>query len=76
MKSRIHAVEIAAFGQLLDGREAHIYTLRNQNGMRVLVSDYGATLVSVFTPDRDAIVWFEIRPQQIALQLGEIGKQI
>jgi aldose 1-epimerase len=53
MKSRIHVIEVAAFGQLSDGREAHSYTLINQNGMRVLVSDYGATLVSVFTPDRD-----------------------
>ena len=53
MKSRIHAIESATFGQLLDGREAHIYTLINQNGMRAVVSDYGATLVSLFTPDRD-----------------------
>ena len=53
MKSRIHAFGSATFGQLLDGREAHIYTLINQNGMKVVVSDYGATLVSVFTPDRD-----------------------
>ena len=53
MKSRIHATGSATFGQLLDGREAHIYTLINQNGIRVVVSDYGATLVSVFTPDRN-----------------------
>ena len=53
MKSRMHAIESATFGQLLDGREAHIYTLINQNGMRAVVSDYGATLVSLFTPDRD-----------------------
>ena len=56
MKSRIHANEVATFGQLLDGREAHIYTLINQNGMTVVVSDYGATLVSVFTPDRDGTI--------------------
>ena len=53
MKSRMHVIEVATFGQLPDGREAHIYTLSNQNGMSVDVSDYGATLVSVFTPDRD-----------------------
>ena len=53
MKSRIHAIEVASFGQLSDGREAQIYTLSNQSGMSAAVSDYGATLVSVFTPDRD-----------------------
>lgn len=35
-----------------DGRPVRLYTLENKNGVRVEVSDLGATLVSVFVPDR------------------------
>lgn len=33
--------------------DAHLYTLRNASGMRIEISDLGATLVSWFAPDRD-----------------------
>ena len=45
--------EAAAFGKTKDGREAHLYTLENANGMRACVTDYGAALVSLCVPDRD-----------------------
>lgn len=32
--------------------DAHLYTLRNASGMRIEISDLGATLVSWFAPDR------------------------
>lgn len=40
------------FGSLPDGREAKIFTLTNKNGLRARVTDYGAILVSMETPDR------------------------
>lgn len=40
------------WGMLPDGRAIHRYTLRNAHGMRVSVSDLGATLVSWHAPDR------------------------
>ena len=51
----------ASFGQTQDGRQAHLITLSNAKGMRVQVTDYGATLVSIFAPDKDGnfadILW-------------------
>lgn len=39
-------------GTLPDGRIARIFTLENTNGLRARVSEHGATLVSMETPDR------------------------
>ena len=44
---------MTAFGTTEDGREAHLYLLENQKGLRAYVSDYGASLVRLFVPDRD-----------------------
>ncbi|HVJ47369.1 MAG TPA: aldose epimerase family protein, partial [Luteolibacter sp.] len=41
------------YGKMPDGIEVKIFTLENAKGCRVKVMEYGATLVSVETPDRD-----------------------
>ncbi len=41
------------YGQMPDGKEVKIYTLTNQNGLIAKVTEYGAILVSVETPDKD-----------------------
>lgn len=41
------------FGITPDGQQAFLYTLQNQKGAKICVSDFGATLVSVFVPDKD-----------------------
>ena len=46
-------VKSSMFGKLSDGKEAHLYTLTNKNGMEVAISDYGATIVSIKVPDRN-----------------------
>jgi aldose 1-epimerase len=50
------SVEETAYGTLPDGREVHLYTLENSNGMRVKLTDYGAITVSVEVPDKDGKV--------------------
>ena len=40
------------WGTLPDGEPVRRYTLRNAHGMRVVVSDLGATVVSWLAPDR------------------------
>nr|WP_294490732.1 aldose epimerase family protein [uncultured Mediterraneibacter sp.] len=40
-----------SFGKLQDGREAHLYTLENTNGVKACLTDYGAALVRLFVPD-------------------------
>lgn len=46
-------VEKKRFGYLRDGREAFLYTIRNEAGMTAVVSDFGAVLVSLLVPDKD-----------------------
>ncbi|GEO03523.1 aldose 1-epimerase [Adhaeribacter aerolatus] len=40
------------FGKLPDGREAHLFTLRNAVGMEVKISNYGGYIVSWTAPDK------------------------
>ncbi|QDV07069.1 Aldose 1-epimerase precursor [Planctomycetes bacterium Poly30] len=50
--STFSPVTTASFGQLQDGREATAYTLRNRAGMKAVLTDFGATLVSFEMPDQ------------------------
>jgi aldose 1-epimerase len=45
------AVKQELFGTLPDGREVKIFTLTNKNGLEARVTEYGAILVSMKTPD-------------------------
>jgi aldose 1-epimerase len=54
------------FGTLSDGSTAQAFTLTNSHGTCVVVSDFGATLISVETLDR------EDRPADITLGYGSI----
>ena len=45
--------QMTGFGMTADGKEAHLYTLENKNGMKACVSDLGAVLVNLFVPDKD-----------------------
>ncbi len=43
----------AAFDTLLNGKKTALYTLTNERGMRVSLTNYGAKIVSVVVPGRD-----------------------
>lgn len=43
-------------GKTADGAEVDLYTLTNANGLRVKIMTYGATIISVETPDRNGQV--------------------
>jgi aldose 1-epimerase len=45
--------DIQPFGKTGDGQEIKVHTLTNLKGMRVKLINYGSTLISVETPDRD-----------------------
>ena len=40
-----------AFGTLKTKEKAELYLLKNEKGMEVAISDYGATIVNVIVPD-------------------------
>ncbi|MEM9823609.1 MAG: aldose epimerase family protein [Bacteroidota bacterium] len=44
-------IQKTVFGQLTDGREAHLYTLSNRQGMQARISNYGGILVALLVPD-------------------------
>ena len=46
------AVKEEVFGKMPDGRDAKIFTLTNKNGLKARVTEYGAILVSMETPDK------------------------
>ncbi|NLY11073.1 MAG: galactose mutarotase [Firmicutes bacterium] len=42
-----------AFGKTPEGQEVSLFTLRNENGMTVEITNYGGIVVSLFVPDKD-----------------------
>jgi len=42
-----------AFGKTADGTPVDLYTLSNNKGVRVAITNYGGIIVSLFTPDRN-----------------------
>lgn len=45
-------MQTRSFGTTPDGKPATLYTLRNQQGMEVAITNFGAAVVSLKTPDR------------------------
>ena len=52
-KEEMQMIEKTAFGKLADGGDVSLYTLKNKSGMQVVITDFGATVVSVVVPDRN-----------------------
>ena len=57
-------IEITPFGTLSSGQQAALYTLANSSGMKLKVTDFGATIVSLLTPmgakePRDLVLGFD-----------------
>lgn len=48
-------IEKSTFGILPDGRAAELYTLTNDNGMEVKITNYGATITSLRVPDKNEV---------------------
>jgi aldose 1-epimerase len=46
-------MDAAVFGKMPDGRDVRIFTLASASGVTVRVMEYGATVTSIRTPDRD-----------------------
>lgn len=42
-----------SFGTLSDGHQAHLYTLSNNHGMSVSITDFGARIQSIIVPDKN-----------------------
>jgi len=49
------SITVSPFG-ILNGREAHLYTLENASGAYVTLSDFGARITSINVPDKNGTV--------------------
>ena len=47
------SVEKTVFGTLSDGREAALYTLKNDAGMTLVYTPYGCRIIQLMVPDKD-----------------------
>ncbi len=41
------------FESMIDGKPTHAYTMENSNGMKVVLTNYGAKIVSIYVPDKE-----------------------
>ena len=49
-------IEQKLFGVTRAGAKAYLYTIENSQGMRVVLTNYGAILVSILLPDADGVL--------------------
>jgi aldose 1-epimerase len=70
-----------------DGKKIYLYTLTNSNGIQVKISNYGATLTSWVTPDKngnkssvvlgfDSLSGYLARPPYFGATIGRYGNRI
>jgi aldose 1-epimerase len=46
------SIKKESFGKTKDGTEVQLYTLGNEKGMQVKITNYGATVTAILTPDK------------------------
>ena len=44
------------FGEMPDGREVSLYTIKNKNGLMASVTDLGAVWVRMIVPDKNGVM--------------------
>lgn len=50
---KMELLDSVAFSSSIDGRPANLYTLRNDNGMVVYLTNFGARLIGLVVPDKN-----------------------
>jgi aldose 1-epimerase len=81
------SVTLQPFGKMPDGKEADIYSLKNQSGATVDITNYGGTVVRVLVPDRhgdlgDVVLGFNDLPDYLKCTtyfgalIGRFGNRI
>jgi len=55
-KSVPPTVDPHAFNKMIDGKQVKLFTLKNQKGMEITVTNYGARIVSWLVPDKKGVM--------------------
>ena len=58
----------AKFDTIINGDSVKLFTLKNQNGMEVCITNYGGRVVSLVVPDRDG------KPTDVVLGFDNIAQ--
>lgn len=77
----------ANFESLFGGKETHLYTLTNKNGVEVCITNFGARIVSVMVPDKegnfvdvvlgfDKVSDYETIPSDFGATIGRYANRI
>ncbi|TRX62034.1 galactose-1-epimerase [Fulvivirga sp. M361] len=48
-----YAIDQEKFGAMPDGRQVHLYTLKNYDGVQVKITNYGGIITRILTPDKN-----------------------
>jgi aldose 1-epimerase len=81
------SIERKAYGTTAAGDEVDLYTLENGNGLRAEITNFGALLTSLVTPDRDGhradvalgfetLAEWEKNPAYLGATVGRYGNRI
>ncbi|MCF0193172.1 MAG: galactose mutarotase [Prevotella sp.] len=49
----IPGIQQSAFQATIDGKQTDLYTLKNNNGMEVAITNYGAAIIGIYVPDKN-----------------------
>ena len=52
----LSGLDPAHFESNIEGRQTHLYTMRNSKGMEVCITNFGARIVSIMVPDRKGVM--------------------
>jgi aldose 1-epimerase len=52
-KNTFTLLDKSAFGTVIDGKKTSLYTLKSGNGVTVQVTNFGARVISIWTPDKN-----------------------
>ncbi len=55
-KQQLNLVDATPFQTQIDGKTVDLYTLQNQNGMAMQVTNFGGHVVSLFAPDKNGVM--------------------
>ena len=80
-------MEPMVFGSLRDGRIAHVFTLRNWNGMEAQITDVGGIITKLLVPDNegkpvdivlgfDSLADYETNPPYFGAVIGRCANRI
>ena len=64
----VSGLDPAKFDTLINEKPVKLYTLKNQNGMEVCITNYGARIVSLVVPDKDG------KPTDVVLGFDNIAQ--